>query len=290
MSVKNSVLQSAALNWVASYVTPRSIGEHFGSTAMEIATEMLWRRLRQGGDLSALVSDHLVNRGSTVIDVGASWGLFTHHLARRVGTAGMVYAYEPHPANAIVLRKLADRRSNVLFRPVAVSDGAGVAEMQVPHYRNRVVTAQSSLAHGFNEQPDVRVERVKVPTVRLDDEFDLSKRIDFVKIDVEGHEISVLRGATALLRRWLPPILIEIEQRHLTVPIDAVFRELQDIGYHLYYLDDTALRPIAQFDAERDQQSMVTDQFQSFGMPKGYVYNFCAVPEPAALEAFGVTS
>jgi FkbM family methyltransferase len=281
LSVRSSVIRSAALNWAANYATPRNIGQYFGSTAMEMAVELLWSRQRRAGDLTASLPDRFVQRGATVLDVGASWGLFTYHLSRRVGMDGAVFAFEPHPANSVVLQKLADKRSNVHFRPVAVSDAAGTAEMQVPRHRNRLVTAQSSLAHGFAEQAEVSVETIRVPTVRLDDEIDAAKRIDFAKIDVEGHELAVLRGAASLLRTWMPPILIEIEQRHLAIPVEAVFQELQNIGYHLYYLDGPLLRDIGQFDLERDQLSKLTpNQFQPFSMPSHYVSNFCAVPAP----------
>jgi FkbM family methyltransferase len=254
---------------------------------MSATIETLWNRQEKAGELTALVSDHLVHPGATVIDVGASWGLFTYHFARRVGKDGAVYSFEPHPANAAVLRKLADKRSSVHFRPVAVSDAAGQAELQVPRHHNRMVTAQSSLAHGFADQGDVQVDRVQVPTVRLDDEIDAGTQIDFIKIDVEGHEIAVLRGAASILRKWMPPILIEIEQRHLSIPIADVFRELQDIGYSLYYISGPVLRPIDQFDVERDQTSMVTaDEFQPFNMPKDYVCNFCAVSAPRQLDKF----
>jgi FkbM family methyltransferase len=254
---------------------------------MEIAVEILWNRQRRAGDLVALLADRLVNRGSTVVDVGASYGLFTYHFSHRVGNNGVVYSYEPHPANSTVLQKLADKRSNIHFRPVAISDAAGKAEMQVPRHRKRIVTAQSSLAHGFVDDASVQVDRIEVPVVRLDDEIGACERIDFIKIDVEGYELPVLRGAGSTLQKWMPPILIEIEQRHLTVSIQDVFRELQDIGYHLYYIDGTCLRPIVQFDVERNQLSMLAaEQFQPFSMPKDYVSNFCAVPAAGMVEEF----
>lgn len=282
MSVKDRALQSGVLNWAANYVTPRNIGRYLGYGAMDAAIETLWARQRQGGDLTALISDHLVRDGMTVIDVGASWGLFSYHLARRVGSAGLLYSFEPHPLNASVLQKLAAARPCVQFRPVAVSDATGHAEVRVPKVRSRLVTAQSSLAHDFE---GVAVETVEVPTVRLDDEVGTERRIGFVKIDVEGHELAVLRGGASMFRRWLPPVLIEIEQRHLAVPIGDVFRQLQDLGYHVFYVKQSRLRPVASFDLHRDQLSMVTEgRFYPFSMPKDYVCNFCAVRTPDLLR------
>jgi FkbM family methyltransferase len=253
---------------------------------MEAAVELVWSRQRQAGDLAALVSDHFVRDGATVVDVGASWGLFTYHLARRVGEGGLVYCYEPHPANALVLEKLAHARPYVHFRPVAVSETAGRAELLVPKQRSRLVTAQSSLAHGFE---GVGVESIEVPTVRLDDEIAWALQVDFIKIDVEGHELSVLRGGRSMFSRCQPPILIEIEQRHLSVPLSEVIHELQELGYHIFYIDGSTLRPIADFNVQRDQLSRLANgRFHPFSMPKGYVYNFCAVRTPDLLRGLPV--
>ncbi len=288
---KSRVLQSDVVNWAANYVTPRNIGRCLGRAAMETAIEVYWRRQRQAGDLTMLVTDHLVRSGATVIDVGASWGLFTYHLARRVGQKGAVYSYEPHPANAVVLQKLAKARSQVIFQPVALSDSVGQAGMKVPVRNKRLVTAQSSIAHGFEGINGVVVERVEVPTVRLDDEVEAALQVDFVKIDVEGHEMSVLRGGKSMFQRCLPAVLIEIEQRHLVVPIQDVFRELQEFGYHLFYIDELSLRPITEFDARRDQVSKIeANHFSPFSMPKGYVSNFCAVRTPDLLQGLPVVS
>ena len=290
MSVKDRVRQCSFVNWAANYLTPRNIGRYLGHTAMETAVERLLpgARQRRARDLTAVISDQFVQKGSTVIDVGASWGLFSYHLARRVGEKGLVYSYEPHPANAVVLEKLARARPYVHFRPAAASVAPGNAELLVPKHRSRLVTAQASLAHGFD---GMGVERVKVQTVALDDEISPEDWVDFVKIDVEGHEMSVLRGGMSMFRRCLPTILIEIEQRHLAVPIEEIFHQFEELGYHVFYIDESVLRPVSGFDVKRDQWSKLPgDQFTPFSTPRDYVCNFCAVRTPALLQNLPVVS
>lgn len=287
MSLKDRA-QSKAVNWAARYLSPRNVGRHLGYNAMTAVVEIMWSRGRRAGDLNALVTDHFVRPGATVIDVGASWGPFTYHLARRVGTSGVVYSYEPHPANAEVLQRVAKARPGVHFRPVAVSDTAGSGEMSVPRQGKHRVTAQSSLAHGFDAVDGVDVDTLVVPTVRLDDEIGTAQ-VDFVKIDVEGYELAVLRGGASMFRRCLPPLLIEIEQRHLAVPIEDVFQNIQELGYDLFYIDGPVLRPIADFDVERDQLPKVVEgKFNRLSMPKGYVNNFCAVKTSDLLQGLPV--
>lgn len=284
MSAKERLLHSDAANWAAKYVTVRNVGRYLGRPAMGAAAELLWRR-RRSVDLAMKVADHFAPAGATVVDVGASWGLFTYHLARRVGKSGQVYSFEPHPDNAPMLRKLAAARAGVHFSPAAVSDEVGTAELLVPERHHRPVTAQGSLAHGFDGQ-HVGVQKVDVPTVRLDDELPTTG-VDFVKIDVEGHEIAVLRGGTAMLRRYRPAILIEIEQRHLSVPIDVVFDHLEDLGYFVYSITETGLRPVSEFDVERDQMAMVrSEDFHPFAMPNAYVHDFCAVRSPDEVAGY----
>jgi FkbM family methyltransferase len=273
---------SALANSAAIFASPRNVARYLGYAAMRTLVELVWRSQVRSGDLTAALTDHFAGDGTTVVDIGASWGLFSYHLAGLVGGAGTVFSYEPHPMNKPVLEKLVKARPNVRFRPVAVSDLTGRADLQVPVFGSRHVTAQSSLAHGFDGQRGVRVEKVTVPTARLDDEFG-GRRVDLVKIDVEGHEMSVLRGASVTLRKYLPPLL-EIEQRHLDCPITDVFAEIADIGYVLYFIDGAALRPIGEFDLEKHQLSTLVQQvFTPFSMPEGYVHNFCAVASPDIL-------
>ncbi len=77
--------------------------------------------------------------------------------------------------------------------------------------------------------------------------------VRFIKIDVEGHEASVIAGASATLRASHPALLVEIEQRHNKGPIDAIFRQIEDHGYRGFFLNEGKLLPLAEFDLRRHQ-------------------------------------
>jgi FkbM family methyltransferase len=124
-----------------------------------------------------------LNERSVVVDIGANIGAMTKIFARR---AKVVHAFEPSPRALEYLELNAD--DNVIIHPVALSDHAGVGL-----FEERESLDRSSLSdHG-----------IEVP-VRTLDSFDLKP--DLIKIDVEGFEPEVLRGAQATLKHG--PILL----------------------------------------------------------------------------------
>lgn len=78
--------------------------------------------------------------------------------------------------------------------------------------------------------------------------------VGFIKIDVEGHEMSVLRGAHDTLQRERPNILIEAQEKHNPGSVERVRQWFAELGYEGYFLRDRRLTPIAEFDLEVDQQ------------------------------------
>jgi FkbM family methyltransferase len=222
---------------VAPLVVHHLAGAHRigGRVGQQAVAQLYWLWLRARGDTTPHVVERMVHRGDVVVDVGGSWGAYLYQFARLVGPSGRVYVCEPHPANQGSLAAIRAGRANVTIFAVALSDHAGEAELHVPNVRGHPITALSSLsapAGADDVADDVAYETVRVPVERLDALLPADgPAVTFIKCDVEGHELAVLRGAERTLRRSLPTLLIEIEQRHKDADIHATFDYLSGLGY-----------------------------------------------------------
>ena len=144
----------------------------------------------------------LLRPGDLVVDVGANFGLWSLLAARRGCT---VLAVEPvPPTRALLARNAARNRlaDRIEIAAVAVSDVPGMIEIAVPHGES----GQASV----NADPSDSLERHAVTATTLDALVG-AREVRFVKIDVEGHELAVLRGAERLLRGGLVEyVLLEL--------------------------------------------------------------------------------
>jgi FkbM family methyltransferase len=224
----------------------------------------------------------LVHPGDVVLDVGASWGMFTYRLAEQVGPDGRVLAFEPNPRVLPSLQAIATGSPGVVVHPVALSDVPGRASLQVPTLRRSVarprpIDPMASLSVPDNRS-DAEHDIVTVEVRRLDDVLgaDAAGPVTFVKCDVEGHELAVLRGADAVLAER-PAILIEVEQRHQDTPVEDVFDHLVTRGYDGYVVRDGGLRPLSEFDVTRDQLAFLRPHAIFSAAPPGYLNNFLFV-------------
>jgi len=249
-----------------------------GSAGQRALAQLYWRWLHWRDDPSARAVEHYVRAGDVVVDVGGSWGAYTDRFARLVGPRGQVYVVEPHPLNAGSLSAIGAGRPNVTVFRVALSDRATDAHLRTPRAHGRQVTALSSVGTPGEASPagyattPVRVER-------LDDLLrGENRRVVFLKCDVEGHELAVLRGAEATLRRSRPVLLVEIERRHAGADMEATFGYLAALGYIGYALDATGPRPLDDFDVERDQLAHLDAGVGLYGVPSRYIKDFLFVP------------
>jgi FkbM family methyltransferase len=147
-----------------------------------------WHRLtyHRNAELNFLRS--CVRPGAHVVDVGANVGLIGHALARAVGPAGRVSAFEPDPLLFEALETSARTNGLRQLQPhcVAVGSRAGSARLRRGTFNSgdtRVVPGEG--AHG--------TDALTVPVTSLDEFLD-GTAVDFVKIDVQGSEVDVLRG------------------------------------------------------------------------------------------------
>lgn len=186
--------------------------------------------------------DDLVPVGGVVFDVGAEYGLYTLVCADRVGPTGRVIAFEPLPGPNRFLHRVvrwlgADR---VEIRRHALGDVARAGTLSLPRRGGLPVHGRAFLADdadGLGPNAEFAGEqRLAVDVHTLDgvvEEADLD-RLDLVKLDVEGFEPAVLRGAGQTIARFRPRLLIEIEDRHLAkfgVDSTAVVDLLREQGY-----------------------------------------------------------
>jgi len=189
---------------------------------------------RLAGSVEMAAMRRYVRPGDLVVDIGARRGLFTAYLADLVGPDGEVEAFEPFPPNVAALRRLFIGRPQVRVHAVALSDATRKAALAVPLEGRHPNTALGSLEPGHDAGPALSVD---VQCRRLDDLLIRRDRpVRFVKCDVEGHELSVFRGATAVLVADRPIVLVEIEQRHTAEPITTRFHFFASLGYTGYAL------------------------------------------------------
>lgn len=181
----------------------------------------------------------LTPRGGTSVDAGANLGYMTNLLACRVGKSGRVFAFEPHPeifqqltANLALLHEAGVPAGEVKPYQKALSDSARTAWLSLPPgFDNNLGLAQiTNLAsdRGF------QVETVSLDTI-VDDAL-----IDVMKIDVEGHEASVLAGAEQALAHCRIKHIVFEEHGGLDSPS---FNILHHHGYQVYQLGWSFARP-----------------------------------------------
>ena len=150
----------------------------------------------------AEIARHL-RPGDWVVDVGANVGRYTCHMARCVGPAGRVLAFEPVAVSFALLaaNMQAAGAGNVTLFNVALSSTAGVVGMTVPSYENSPMNNYYR-AH-LADAGDQRVLSIPLDTLPV------PGLLRLVKIDAEGHDLQVLAGMAALLQRHRPTVIVE---------------------------------------------------------------------------------
>lgn len=175
--------------------------------------------------------------GDVFVDIGANIGVFSLMAAKRLGDDGMVHAFEP------VSQSFERLKANLALNPhlrivahrVGLSDHGGTATIYVPLHNN---LGMASL-HPFDDP--AKTESIALST--LDEQVAVLglARIDIVKIDVEGHELSVLKGGRQSLERFRPVVASELAVNHLRragVSPEAVVAFMSELGYRWLGIDD----------------------------------------------------
>ena len=194
-----------------------------------VVTETLWR---------------LAEPGELAIDVGANIGYMTSVLAARVSSSpgGSVWSFEAHPDIFSELKFNVDNWQQQLktvrfsIKNLAVSEQKGKVQLQVPDAfkNNRGLSSVISVA-------EVTDKSIILESCSLDDLFLESREIGVMKLDVEGHELQVLKGAKQLFQQKKIRDCVFEEHREYPTPVTSFFEEM---GYKIFRIQRSLFKPI----------------------------------------------
>ena len=183
-----------------------------------------------------------IHSGDVVLDIGAHIGYYTLQFANLVGSTGKVYAFEPEPKNFELLKKNVqiNKHDNVVLIQKIVSDKDGIVEFFISKF--------DSIGNKLFKSNEAG-SSIKIESTTLDEYFkDLKKKIDFIKMDIQGGEGKAILGMKNLLKEnknlkiiqeWWPDAL----KQNNTNPEDHL-KFLQHIGYKIYEIDGTIKKDI----------------------------------------------
>ncbi len=185
----------------------------------------------------------MVSDGDTVLDIGANVGWYSIQLAKKFKNA-VIHAFEPIPQTFLILEKnikLNDVK-NITLHQLALGAQAG----QTNFYYFQGGSAVASRVNLLDHKTAIKVE-CEISTLDLFVEnLDLSK-VDFIKCDVEGSELDLIKGGRQTIDKFSPIIYIELFhgwcERFGYVPND-VLRFLKDLDYQCFEIHENFLKKI----------------------------------------------
>ena len=167
----------------------------------------------------------LIHPGMTIIDVGANFGYYSCLFSKLVGSTGHVFCFEPtnYFRQRLVNNIYLNNYQNITVSEYALSDCHWVPD--------------------FDSSQDMNITNENISTITLD-EFLSDKniqKIDFIKVDIDGHELKFIKGAMYTISKYKPKILMEISPIHLNEAgynMQDCWDIIQEINYNVKHEKD----------------------------------------------------
>lgn len=200
----------------------------------------------------------IIKKGETVFDIGAHKAGYLYLMLKQVGERGRVFAFEPQSILYQYIKKIKGlfKWDNVTIEHLALSDTEDIVTLYIP--TNKVSKDSSPEATIVEHKHDSNIgatEKVRTETL---DSYCNRHQIQpaFLKIDVEGNELSVFQGGLGTLKKYKPKILVEIEVRHVgQEKVLETFTFMDTLGYKGYLLHGLNRVPLADFSFEKYQNT-----------------------------------
>ena len=190
----------------------------------QVPIKYYYNRLRGFLEPEMDILECLVGKGDTVIDVGGNRGIYAYKFWQ---LGCYVRVFEPNVNCLAVLKAWASDKDRVSVYNTALSNNEGAADLFVPVDATGVKHDSSASL----ERPEGGNFRQQTTDLRTMDSFGFTD-VAMIKIDVEGHEQSVVEGAAQTIGVCRPALLIEIERRHGHDDLSDIFKSIEKLGYN----------------------------------------------------------
>ena len=184
------------------------------------------------------------NGKTCVLDVGAHIGLVSLPLSQAIAESGKVYAFEPATANqTYLIEHLTSNRINnveVITDLVGESPLESVEFFESSHDSGMNTIAPTGSQHGYKA-----TQRHQITLDGFCNERKLSPQV--IKIDTEGAEVRILKGALDTIRLHKPTIFLSVHPQHITQlgsTVEELERLIEDLNYKVTDLDGKLVRPV----------------------------------------------
>lgn len=173
----------------------------------------------------------LIRPEYTVVDIGANLGYFSKNFAR-LAKRGRVISIEPVPVFYETLKRFMKKFPHVTLHNVALGTEEGTITMVLPETNGMIRTGLPHIAESEEEKKSHRTQEVAI--VKGSELLKDLDRLDYIKCDIEGYELTVFTELKPVLQKHLPYIQIEIAEKNLPKMLD-LFSEL---GYTQFGIKD----------------------------------------------------
>ena len=187
--------------------------------------------------------DSLTSNKLASIDIGVYRGVYTYHLNKY---SSHVYAFEANQLLQENLEKAFKGIKSITLENFAVSSSSGKSYLKIP-YRNKNISYDDpeqkyelglATIHNKNFLDNKNFYEIEINRICLDD-YKFKHPIGFIKIDVEGHELEIIKGAEKLISLYKPNLLLEIEERHTGLAPIKIINQIKEKGYNCYIVKDS---------------------------------------------------
>ena len=222
--------------------------------------ERAWREKRKGEKEIKIIPNLLVNC-NRAIDIGANVGVWSYWLSKY---AKQVESFEPNPKIFNALKNI--KIKNVNSYNIALSNKSGSVDLLIPKgskgFSNQGASLSSIKVQG--EHKSISIE------AKCLDEYNFLD-VDFIKIDVEGHEHEVIEGAQETINKFKPTMVIEMEEKHNQIPIEDQISSVEKLGYKCCVLMNEKIIQIEEIDLNKFHRNPTSND--------SYLFNFIFYPQ-----------